>query len=167
MRETSASYRQYLRFILRLSLGINLTIFSMPNSIFANAVGNDFQNFNPTSGGVGFVTVHNSKTLKKGVYNLGLYINHAINPLPEFDDENEGRGGQRNSITGLDLNMGIGLSKNLDIGINLPATIGQTTEAENERVQFAERGLNEIRVNSKYRLINGDGWCLAIVGTVT
>ena len=38
----------------------------------ANVIGNDTQNFNPTTNGLDFVTVQSSETLDPGIINFGL-----------------------------------------------------------------------------------------------
>ena len=133
----------------------------------ANVVGTDFQNFNPTSNGLDFVTVQSSETLETGVINLGLFTNFARNALPDFDT-----GGQRlptdsrNSITAMDLNIGYGLWDHWDIGLNVPVTISQSVGQDTERIQFASSGVNEVRLNSKYRLLGDDDGGVAVVGTI-
>ena len=74
-------------------LGLFLTLLIFSDLAFANAVGSDLQNFNPTSGGVGYVSVQSSNILRPGVYSLGLFTNFAVNPLPEFDAATQSRGG--------------------------------------------------------------------------
>ena len=60
-----------------------LLIFA-PLSVLANVVGVDTQNFNPTTSGLDFVTVHSSETLKPGYVNFGFYLNYAGNTLPNY-----------------------------------------------------------------------------------
>ena len=76
-------------------------------------------------------------------------------------------GGQRNTLTGADLSFGIGLTRNWEIGINLPSILNQTTPTNNERIQFADEGLTEIRLNSKYRLFGDKGGGIALVGSAS
>ena len=110
------------------------------SATIANVIGSDFQNFNPTSNGIDFVTVQSSETLAPGLINLSLFLNYSINPLPEFADQDIERGDFRNSLTGLDLGLGIGLLKNLDFGLNMPGTIAQSIDEDNERVQLKKQG---------------------------
>ena len=149
-----------------IKLFIFIGLFLQHRTALANAVGSDFQNFNPTSNGIDFVTVQSSETLEPGFFNLGLFLNYAINPLPEFGDQEKERGELRNSLLGLDLNLGLGIAKDWDIGVNLPFTASQSIEEENERIQLQDRGLNEVRLNVKYRIAGSDRGGVAVVGTV-
>ena len=151
------------RKILAATCGV--TVILAQNS-YANVIGTDFQNFNPTSNGIDFVTVQSSETLAPGLINLGLFLNYSINPLPEFADQKNDRGEFRNSLTGLDLGVGFGLTKNLEIGFNMPITVGQSIDEDNERIQLESSGINEMRLNMKYRLVGNEDGGLAVAGAV-
>jgi outer membrane protein OmpA-like peptidoglycan-associated protein len=149
---------------------LTLSMF-LPADAFANVVGVDTQNFNPTTSGLDFVTVHSSETLQPGVVNFGLFLNHAVNTLPYFDNEDaagrQSRVRLNDTVTGLDLNMGIGLMRNWDVGLSLPQVISQSVKDKaGSRSQFAETGNTEIRVNSKLRLWGDDSRGIAVVGTM-
>ena len=143
---------------------ISLVLFLLSNIALANAVGTDFHNFNPTSNGIDFVTVQSSEPIAPGVLNLGAFLNYAVNPLYEFvESEPIKRGSIRNSLTSMDINIGLGITNNWDIGLNLPATLDQRVEEKNTRIQFTEKGLNEVRLNSKFRFIGDSQGGLALV----
>jgi outer membrane protein OmpA-like peptidoglycan-associated protein len=134
----------------------------------ANVVGVDAQNFNPTTSGLDFVTVHSSKTLSPGVMNFGMFFNYAVNTLPNYENKQFGSFTQPNdALTSMDLNMGIGLMNNWDMGISLPQVLRQDVDENNTTYhgQFANTGINEIRVNSKYRVWDGTSQGLAVVGS--
>jgi outer membrane protein OmpA-like peptidoglycan-associated protein len=134
----------------------------------ANVVGVDAQNFNPTTSGLDFVTVHSSKTLSPGVMNFGMFFNYAVNTLPNYENKQFGSFTQPNdALTSMDLNMGIGLMNNWDMGISLPQVLRQDVDENNTtyRGQFANTGINEIRVNSKYRVWDGTSQGLAFIGS--
>src|ERR1700733_296208 len=79
----------------------------------ANVISNGFQNFNPTPDGLDFVTVQSSQTLKPGIFNIGLFLNEAINSLPYFDDPTTQTHTRFNdTLLGLDFNVGVGIFKN-------------------------------------------------------
>ncbi len=131
----------------------------------ANVVGSDFQNFNPTTNGLDFVTVHSSETLEPGVLNLGAFINYAQNTLPYFNLDNEN---EYNDLVGyLDLNFGLGLLKNWEVGVNLPFNVFQEirTDDDTDVGYFDERGLTEIRLNTKYRLLGNKLSGVGLVGS--
>ena len=146
-----------------------LLILSTPLFAFANVVGVDTQNFNPTTSGLDFVTVHSSKTLSPGVMNFGLFLNYAVNTLPNYEDTTtQERFEPRDSLLSMDLNMGFGIMNNWDVGISLPQVLSQTVDEESTalRGQFEQTGINEIRVNSKYRIWDGMSQGLAVVGSM-
>jgi len=135
----------------------------------ANVIGVDAQNFNPTTNGLDFVTVQSSKTLSPGVINFGLFFNYAINTLPNYEDTTtQKRFEPKDSLTSMDLNMGLGLMNNWDIGISLPQVLSQSVDDSSTvfHGQYEQTGLNEVRVNSKYRLWDGGNQGLAVIGTV-
>jgi outer membrane protein OmpA-like peptidoglycan-associated protein len=129
----------------------------------ANVVGPDAQNFNPITSGLDFVTVQSSETLKPGIFNLGLFLNYAVNSLPYFET-NQQRTRFNDTLLGLDLNAGVGLASFWDVGISLPQILNQSVEdTSGARGEFAATGATEIRVNSKFRLLGDDSRGFAIV----
>lgn len=147
---------------------IAATIFLVPALASANVVGTDMQNFNATTSGLDFVTVQSSKTLRPGIFNLGFFINHAINTLPYYEDSSpQGRTSFNDTVTGADLNAGVGLLRNWDIGISLPQVVYQSVRDQNgARGEFAQTGATEIRLNSKYRIMGNDAGGVALVASL-
>lgn len=134
----------------------------------ANVVGVDAQNFNPTTNGLDFVTVHSSKTLSPGVINFGLFFNYAVNTLPNYVPvTTQSLSEPKDTLLSADVNMGVGLTDNWEIGISLPHALSQSVEEDSVVFsgQFENTGINEIRVNSKYRLWNGRSQGLAVIGS--
>ena len=84
MRITPASIYTFTMSFVRLSLLLLSLVACMRAQ--ANVVGADTQNFNPTNDGLDFVTVHSSKTLSPGLLNLGVFVNYAVNSLPNYED---------------------------------------------------------------------------------
>lgn len=131
----------------------------------ANICGSDFQNFNPTSGGLDFVTVHSSETLKPCLINMGLFVNYAVNTL-SFSQNYPGSTtslGEKadDRITAGDLSAGYGLTQNWDFGIALPFIIRQDINDPSGGTYYNKRGLNEIKANTKYRFLGNDSGGLA------
>lgn len=78
----------------------------------ANVCGTDYQNFNPTTGGLDFVTVQSSETLSPCVINMGMFLNYAANSLTYSKTLNTGyyAGQKRKDRTlAADLSAGMGL----------------------------------------------------------
>jgi len=148
----------------RLILGFCL---SAPASLgFANITGSDLQNFNATTNGLDFVTVQSSETLGKGIFNLGLFSNYAVNTLPRYEDANGRDADINDSIITADVNFGMGLTSFWDIGISIPSVIYQNVNFDGDRGQFDENGVTEIRANSKWRLWGDrEGGIAFILGT--
>lgn len=135
----------------------------------ANVVGSDSQNFNSVTNGLDFVTVHSSETLRPGIINFGLFLNYAVNTLPY----REAGAGQthtnfNDSLLGMDFNLGLGLMKNWDVGASFPQILSQSVDSDDgsARGQFAENGLTELRLNTKFRFLGDDSGGMAVVGSV-
>lgn len=132
----------------------------------ANICGTDFQNFNPTTNGLDFVTVHSSETLKPCVLNVGLFFNYAANSLTYTSTVAgtavEGR--KRNDrILGADLNAGMGITKYWDVGFSLPMILHQEVADGYSVAEFDKSGVTEFKLNTKYRLMGNESRGLAAV----
>ncbi len=148
-------------------MGLALVTACGSASAQANVVGTDAQNFNTITSGLDFVTVHSSETLKPGIVNLGLFLNYAVNTLPYYDITPQSRLNWNDTILGMDLNAGLGLTKNWDIGISFPQVLDQTVEnTTGTRGEFAARGSTEVRFNTKYRLAGNDEGGFAVAASM-
>jgi outer membrane protein OmpA-like peptidoglycan-associated protein len=146
-----------------------LFICTFPIFAYANVVGVDTQNFNPTTSGLDFVTVHSSKTLSPGVINFGFFLNYAVNTLPNYEDTStSSRFEPKDSLLSMDLNMGFGILNNWDVGISLPQVLSQTVDENSTafRGQFEQTGINEVRLNTKYRIWDAMSQGIAVIGSV-
>ncbi|MBL7543950.1 MAG: OmpA family protein [Bdellovibrionaceae bacterium] len=135
------------------SFAIVITSIFFTSQVYANIVGTDVQNFNPTTNGLDFVTVQSSETLQPGLVNIGFFLNYAANSLAYTQNV----GGQVVSrkpgdrILGMDLNLGLGLTENWDVGFSLPAVLSQELKETTGVAKYDSQGLTEIRANTKYR----------------
>ncbi|MCB0347841.1 MAG: OmpA family protein [Bdellovibrionales bacterium] len=155
-----------MKLITRFNRGMMyLFLLVWGQAVYANVVGGDFQNFNPTTNGIDFVTVQSSETLDPWVMNFGYFVNYSVNTLPYFEDASsiQNRSNYNDSILYGDLNIGLGLSKNWDVGINLPHLIDQNVDSDFDHGEFENRGLTELRLNTKYRFFGDDTHGLATV----
>jgi outer membrane protein OmpA-like peptidoglycan-associated protein len=129
----------------------------------ANIVGTDFQNFNPTTSGLDFVTVQSSETLQPCIINMGLFFNYAANSLTYSQTLNNTVSGQkrRDRMLSDDLSFGMGLTDRWDFGVNLPMILKQTVTNDYYVSSFGQGGFTEIKANTKYRFIGDDSGGLA------
>jgi len=140
----------------------------LPLGASANVVGVDSQNFNPTSNGLDFVTVQSSETLKPGIFNLGLFLNYAVNTLPNYVDvTTQSLTSPKDQLLSMDFSIGLGLLKDWDIGLTIPQVLSQSVDANSTTFQgfFENTGVTEIRANTKYRLFGDALKGLAVVGS--
>ncbi|MFK7827080.1 MAG: OmpA family protein [Oligoflexales bacterium] len=146
-----------------------VTLAIISSRAFANVEGTEFQHFNPSATGLDFVTVHSSKTLSKGIINLGLFVNYALNGLPEMNIEDhekyQNRRLLRNELISTDINFGIGIAYWLDLGVNIPLTNYQGVYVNNSRVQFKRNGINDVRLTGKFRLFANKRVGLAFIAS--
>ncbi|MGE4130206.1 MAG: OmpA family protein [Bdellovibrionales bacterium] len=122
----------------------------------ANVVGADTQNFNPTNDGLDFVTVHSSEVLNPGLLNLGFFLNYAVNSLPNYEDTStQSRTNFRDTLLSADFNFALGLLPNWEAGFSFPMLLRQKVDSDVStfRGEFAENGLTEVRLMTKYRFI--------------
>jgi outer membrane protein OmpA-like peptidoglycan-associated protein len=125
----------------------------------ANVVGSD----------IDFVTVQSSETLEPGILNFGLFLNYAVNTMPNYENTTTQRRTKfEDSLLGADLNFGIGLADNWDFGMSFPQVVAQDSK-DNAGVfsgEISQTGLTEIRLNSKYRLWGDQKGGVALVGSI-
>lgn len=143
-----------------------LMMTTLAQTSFANVVGADTQNFNPTPNGLDFVTVQSSETLEPGIMNFGFFLNYAVNTLPIYVDKiTQTRSQSKDSLTSSDFNIGLGLTKNWDIGFSVPMVLNQSINVDVFKGGFEKTGITEYRLYTKYRLSGDDRGGFALVGS--
>lgn len=140
---------------------------ALSGSALANVTGNDAQNFNPATGATNYVTVNSSNTLAPGRFNLGLYFSHASNTLPYAKDEAQEKTKNNDSVTGMDLMVGVGIIPGLELGVAAPFVVRQVVDQDDTRGEFADRGNTGFRVNAKWAFLQKSNWGLALVPSAT
>lgn len=133
---------------------------------WANLVGNDTQNFNPTSGGLDFVTVHSSETLSSGFLNSGLFYNQASNVLPDSLDSNGNTVKSKDRISFGDVNFGYGFTNQFEMGFNFSYLLSQQIDRNAPGAQFTDTGLNEVRVSAKYKVKERQVYGMALIASL-
>ena len=138
------------------------------NFAAANVSGTHLQNFNPTTNGLDFVTVHSSKTLQPAHFNLGVFFNYATNSLPFFKAPGVASGQKfsepNDNLLAGDLNLGVGLLDGWDVGLSLPMILSQDINNSTQLGSYDDTGITEFRINTKYRVYTQDDWGVALVG---
>lgn len=140
-------------------VGLIFSIMIISEAAFANICGTDYQNFNPTTSGLDFVTVHSSETLDPCILNMGLFFNYAANTLTYSRTINANvQAGQQPSdkIFAADFSVGVGLTDNWDLGISFPMVLSQDLESPYYVSAFEKTGVTEIKLNTKYRFVGDD-----------
>jgi outer membrane protein OmpA-like peptidoglycan-associated protein len=149
-------------------LGLILIISSVFTSVAnANICGTDYQNFNPLTSGLDFVTVHSSETLSPCLINLGFFVNYSRNTLTYTQDTASRAAGDKlkDQMWSADASLGIGITDRWDAGISVPFVFSTQVEDPTFTSYFEERGVTEIRLNTKYRLMGDRDGGIAVVGT--
>lgn len=133
---------------------------------FANVVGTDLQNFNATTSGIDYVTVHSSEVLEPGIFNLGLMTNYAANSLPVFEKEGEeqNRINLNDSLLTGEVLFGLGIFKNFELGIAAGRLIRQDIDNNDIGLgRYDHGGWTNFRFGFKYRLLKraNDGFAIS------
>ena len=139
--------------------------------LFANIIGSDTQNFNPTVNPNDFVTVQSSRTLGHGNIGLGLFVDHAQNSLPFFTDGSSAAADSRKSVTdgltSLHTLFGYGVNEQWDVFFTVPFVVAEKLDAKDKyHGHFRDTGYTEFRLGTKYRLLNTDLYGFAVVGSI-
>lgn len=139
--------------------------FLFSSTSFANVCGTDFQNFNPTTNGLDFVTVQSSETLKPCTINMGLFFNYAKNTLTYTKSSTNLQKGDeaKDSVLAADLSVGFGITDRWDVGINIPFVLYQKIEDDFYVYSYKEKGATEIKINTKYHLSGDESGGTAVV----
>ncbi len=120
--------------------------------VFSNVTGTDSQNFNPTPDGLDYLTVHSGKNLSQGQFNLGLFMDHAINSLPYFkaDNANQSRDNFNDGLTSGVFHFAYGILDNLSLGLSLPFLIDQSIYETRPDGFFEKPGITDAKIFSKW-----------------
>lgn len=148
-------------------LAAALLLFSFESR--ANVCGTDYQNFNATTNGLGFITVHSSETLQPCVMNFGVFLNYAANSLTYSKTLNANLvSGQKQKDRTLasDLVFGLGLTDRWDFGFSLPGVLASSVEDNYNVAGFENIGVTEFKINTKYKLLGNENGGVAAILSV-
>lgn len=144
---------------------IFIVLFSLSSQ--ANILGSDTQNFNPTSNGLDFITVHSSRTLDPFEFNFGAFTNYSTNSLPystvSTRDNIQSLTEVNDQILHSYLHAGVGIIKGWDLGVSASFMNSQSFKQSDFIFTYGDPGVDDVRVNSKFRIINEDKWGGAVI----
>ncbi len=134
----------------------------------ANAIGSEFQSFNPDISGTHFITVHSSEPVKQCMCNLGVAFNYAKNTYSYSDfyyaTGLDLRGVRANDyLFGADVYAAFGITNNWDIGVDLPFVVSANNSDPYDVNYFEKFGLTEVRPMTKYRFYGDSTGGAAVV----
>ena len=141
--------------------------FLFPYGLFANVGGSDLQNFNPSTNGLGFISVHSSQTLNPLEINVGSFLTYATNSLSystvSTAPNNQTFSEPNDRLLYSDIHLALGLLKGWEFGFSAGFINSQNIEQSNFLFSYGDTGINDFRLNTKVRLVNKDNWGLAFV----
>lgn len=151
--------------------GLGLACSLLAGPLAANVIGTDYHNFNPSLSTVDVTTVHTARTLGRGRLGLGLFVDHAVNTLPYFNEEaSDNRDVEKSFndyITTVELQAVYGITDSWDIALAAPYIVYQSLKDDKQPHGYFKRlGNTEIRLSSKLGLLRWGILDLAAVGTV-
>lgn len=148
---------------------LSAIIFSIP--AHANITGTHLQNFNPTTDGMCFVTVHCAQPLEPGYVNAGVFLNYATNSLPFFRNPSfpttQKLSEPNDKLLSSDFSLGLGIMKGWDVGVAFPFVLDQDIDDFTQLGTYEETGLTEWKLNTKVRFVNTETWGMAAVANVS
>lgn len=149
---------------------IVVLFFGITQKAYANVTGSALQNFNPNTSGLEFVTVNPSATLAPWQFNFGSYLTFATNSLP-YSTLSLAPNGQdftepKDSILYSDVHFGLGLMKGWDFGLSAGFINSQSFQESVYLFTYGDTGINDINLNTKVRLLNGETLGFAVMTSV-
>jgi hypothetical protein len=139
-------------------------------SSFANVGGSDMQNFNPTTNGLGFITVHSSQTLSSGQFNFGSFLTYATNSLAystiSSAPNNQTFSEPNDQLLYSDIHLAVGVMQGWELGLSAGFINSQTIQESNFLFSYGDTGINDFRLYNKIRLLNEADYGFAFVASV-
>jgi len=122
------------------------------------------QRFHPTTDGQGALTVDTDQTLCPGQFNVGLTASGAKKPL-DLGDIRELKV-QKVIVDELytaDLTVAYGLTPDIELGLDVPYNYLRKGVNVATGKDESDSNVGDIRVNAKFRVIQGNGYGLALI----
>ncbi|MFH1873717.1 MAG: OmpA family protein [Pseudomonadota bacterium] len=138
--------------VLALVLLWTVPAFAKPKNV-------DVMNFNPTTDGGKYMTIHQSKTLYQWHFNAGMYTNYAYQPLEYADPTGARRRGIVDAVLSSDFQAAVGFTDWFSAGVNLPVVwfesyYDPSVRAAAVRKQNIKMKLGDARLEMKFRILD-------------
>ena len=136
-----------------------------PNLVLANQNGHDFKALNPTPAGIDFLTIHSSRTLGHGRFNLGLFTTYSTNTMPiiEVVDGKQTRENIDDTVIHFDASVAVGLGDFFELGLTSSAIANAEAVSSDYRGEILATGLTELRPTLKASFVQERTWGLALI----
>jgi hypothetical protein len=148
---------------IRLKLALVLPLGLSTAKALGNAVGGDFQTFNPNYSTLDFLSVEPARTLSPGQVALGGFLDIGTNVVPTIEtrDKKASRTNIDDTLLSSHAQVGYGLLKNLEIGAAFPMVLSQSNSSSNYRGEITKSGMSYFRFGGKYTFLSNGSFNLA------
>jgi len=122
------------------------------------------QRFHPTTDGQGALTVDTDQTLCPGQFNVGVTLSGAKKPLDLGDiRELKIRKVIVDELYTADLTVAYGFTSDITLGVDVPYNYLRKGVNVATNTEDSDSNLGDIRVNAKFRVVEGDRYGLALI----
>ena len=148
---------------IRRTLALVLPLGLSAAEALGNAVGGDFQTFNPNYSTLDFLSVEPARTLNPGQVVFGGFLDLGTNVVPniEIRDTTPSRTKIDDTLLSSHAQVGYGLLKNLEIGAAFPMVLSQSSSSTNYRGEITKYGMSYFRLGGKYTFLSNGSLNLA------
>ncbi len=141
---------------IRRTLALVLPLGLSAAEALGNAVGGDFQTFNPNYSTLDFLSVEPARTLSPGQVVVGGFLDLGTNVVPNIEtrDTKPSRTKIDDTLLSSHAQIGYGLFKNLEIGAAFPMVLSQSSSSSNYRGEITKSGMSYFRLGGKYTFLS-------------
>lgn len=148
---------------IRLTLALVLPVGLSAAKALGNAVGGDFQIFNPNYSSLDFLSVEPARTLAPGQVTFGGFLDLGTNVVPNLEvrDTEPSRTKIDDTLLSSHVQVGYGVIRNLELGAALPLVLTQSSSSSNYRGEITKSGMSFFRLGAKYTFLTSGTFNLA------
>jgi len=149
----------------KLLIVLAVVIWAVP--VMAKPKTADVINFNPTSDGGKYITVHQSRGLYQWQFNAGMYTNLAYHPLEYADPSGNRRRGIVDELLITDFQAAIGWTDWFETGFNFPLAWWETFYNPAQRAAAVAKEnkmlkMGDPRVEMKFKILDIDKYHIGL-----